>query len=77
MSAGTTLAAAPWPRAWLDAYPCDMPSSVPYPHAPLSALLEHAARNFDQVHVLLDTIVPSLIRKIGNARLTSAHDILR
>jgi long-chain acyl-CoA synthetase len=46
MSAGTTLAAAPWPRAWLDAYPCDMPSSVPYPQAPLTVLLEQAARRF-------------------------------
>jgi long-chain acyl-CoA synthetase len=38
--------AADWRRAWLDAYPCDQPSSVPYPQAPLTALLEFAARRF-------------------------------
>jgi long-chain acyl-CoA synthetase len=37
-----------WKQAWLDAYPCDMPSSVPYARAPLSALLEHAARRFPE-----------------------------
>jgi long-chain acyl-CoA synthetase len=46
MNAGTVLAATPWQRAWLDAYACDTPSSVPYPRKPLSALLEHAARRF-------------------------------
>ncbi len=46
MSTGTLLAVPPWQRAWLDAYPCDTPSTVPYPHAPLSALLEQAARRF-------------------------------
>src|SRR5262249_39124677 len=48
MSAGTVLAAPNWQRAWLDAYPCDTPSSVPYPPARLSALLEHAARRFPE-----------------------------
>jgi long-chain acyl-CoA synthetase len=43
---GSVVAATPWQRAWLDAYPCDTPSSVPYPRAPLSILLEHAARRF-------------------------------
>jgi long-chain acyl-CoA synthetase len=50
MSTGTVLAVPSWQRAWLDAFPCDTPSSVPYPHAPLSALLEQAARRFpDQI----------------------------
>jgi long-chain acyl-CoA synthetase len=35
-----------WKQAWLGEYPCDTPSSVPYPRAPLSALLERAARHF-------------------------------
>src|SRR5215831_17945289 len=42
-------AAAPvplWQRAWLDAYPCDVPSSIPYPSLPVSSLLENAARRF-------------------------------
>ncbi|HZY86056.1 MAG TPA: AMP-binding protein [Gemmataceae bacterium] len=37
---------APWQQGWLAAFPCDMPSSVPYPRVPLSALLPHAARRF-------------------------------
>lgn len=37
---------APWGHRWLDAYPCDVPTVVPYPRAPVSALLEHAARRF-------------------------------
>ena len=45
-----TLAApmrvADWRQVWLDAYPCDMLSTVPYPQAPLTALLETAARRF-------------------------------
>jgi len=36
----------PWQQTWLDQYDCDMPSVVPYPRAPLTALLEHAARRF-------------------------------
>src|SRR5437773_2057010 len=44
---GPVQAAVPlWQRAWLDAYPCDVPSSLPYPSVPLSALLETAARRF-------------------------------
>jgi long-chain acyl-CoA synthetase len=35
-----------WQRAWLDAYPCDVPSSLPYPSVPVSSLLETAARRF-------------------------------
>ncbi|HMC65420.1 MAG TPA: AMP-binding protein [Gemmataceae bacterium] len=33
-----------WQRAWLNLYPCDVPSSLPYPNVPISALLETAAR---------------------------------
>ena len=40
--------ASMWQRVWLDAYPCDVPSSLPYPNIPLSALLEMAARRFPQ-----------------------------
>ncbi len=36
----------PWQQAWLDRYPCDMPSSIPYPRAPLTALLENAVREY-------------------------------
>lgn len=35
-----------WHRVWLDAYPCDVPSSIPYPCVPVSALLDMAARRF-------------------------------
>src|SRR5579884_1186113 len=35
-----------WKSFWLESYPCDVPSTVPYPRAPLSALLEQAARRF-------------------------------
>jgi long-chain acyl-CoA synthetase len=35
-----------WQRVWLDAYPCDVPSSLPYPNIPLSALLETSAQRF-------------------------------
>jgi long-chain acyl-CoA synthetase len=35
-----------WHRVWLDAYPCDVPSSIPYPSVPVSTLLEMAARRF-------------------------------
>ena len=35
-----------WRQVWLDSYPCDMPTTVPYPRAPLTALLETAARRF-------------------------------
>jgi long-chain acyl-CoA synthetase len=35
-----------WQRVWLDAYPCDVPSSLPYPIVPISALLETGAQRF-------------------------------
>src|SRR5438552_2068979 len=37
-----------WQRVWLDAYPCDVPSSLPYPNVPLSALLETTAQRFPE-----------------------------
>ncbi len=37
---------ADWRQVWLDAYPCDVPSTIAYPQAPLTALLETAARRF-------------------------------
>src|SRR5262249_28611818 len=33
-----------WDRDWLDAYPRDVPSSLPYPAVPVSTLLGPAAR---------------------------------
>src|SRR5262245_35884165 len=36
----------PWQQTWLETYDCDVPSTVPYPRAPLTALLDHAARRF-------------------------------
>src|SRR5207248_3332990 len=35
-----------WHRAWLDAYPCDVPSSIPYPRVPVSTLMEMSAKRF-------------------------------
>jgi long-chain acyl-CoA synthetase len=35
-----------WQRVWLDNYPCDVPSSIPYPAIPVSTLMEMAARRF-------------------------------
>jgi long-chain acyl-CoA synthetase len=35
-----------WHRVWLDAYPCDVPSSIPYPCVPVSTLMEVSARRF-------------------------------
>jgi long-chain acyl-CoA synthetase len=35
-----------WKKAWIDAFPCDLPSSVPYPRVPLHTLLDHAAQRF-------------------------------
>ncbi len=32
-----------WKETWLNAYPCDMPSEVPYPRVPLYTLLQRAA----------------------------------
>jgi long-chain acyl-CoA synthetase len=44
---GLGRAAEPlWHRVWIDSYPCDVPSSIPYPCVPVSALLEMAARRF-------------------------------
>ncbi|HEV3255830.1 MAG TPA: AMP-binding protein, partial [Gemmataceae bacterium] len=44
---GPSRAAEPlWHRVWLDAYPCDVPSSIPYPCVPISTLMEMAARRF-------------------------------
>jgi len=40
--------AGEWKRYWLDNYSCDMPSTVPYPRAPLTVLLEEAARRFPE-----------------------------
>jgi long-chain acyl-CoA synthetase len=37
-----------WQKAWLGAYPCDMPSSVPYPRVPLYTLLDRAAQLFPE-----------------------------
>ncbi len=37
-----------WQRAWLDAYPCDVPSSLPYPSMPVSGLLESAAHRYPE-----------------------------
>src|SRR5262249_41067750 len=35
-----------WERHWLDKFPCDAPSGVPYPYVPVSVLLQEAARRF-------------------------------
>lgn len=35
-----------WHRVWLDNYPCDVPSSIPYPRVPVSTLLEMSARRY-------------------------------
>src|SRR5713101_2693360 len=44
---GPSRAAEPlWHRVWLDNYPCDVPSSIPYPSVPVSTLLEMAAKRF-------------------------------
>jgi long-chain acyl-CoA synthetase len=44
---GSNRASVPmWQRAWLDAYPNDVPSSLPYPNIPLSGLAESAAQRF-------------------------------
>ena len=46
VEAGGAVGAVSWRQGWLDHYPCDMPSSVPYPRVPLTALLERAGRLF-------------------------------
>src|SRR5205823_5647876 len=46
-SVGPSRPAEPlWQRAWLDAYPCDVPSSIPYPRVPISTLMEMSAKRF-------------------------------
>jgi long-chain acyl-CoA synthetase len=35
-----------WEKYWLDRFPCDAPSGVPYPYAPINIFLEDAARRF-------------------------------
>jgi long-chain acyl-CoA synthetase len=37
-----------WQRAWLDAYPCDVPSSLQYPTMPLGALLDGIALHYPE-----------------------------
>lgn len=37
-----------WQRDWLDAYPPDVPSSLSYPRAPVSILLDQAAEQYPQ-----------------------------
>src|SRR5713101_7040583 len=39
-------AGALWHRVWLDAYPCDVPTSIPYPRMPVSGLLDMAVRRY-------------------------------
>lgn len=46
LEAGGAVVPVSWRQGWLDDYPCDMPSTVPYPRVPLTALLERAARRF-------------------------------
>jgi long-chain acyl-CoA synthetase len=44
---GSNHASLPmWQRIWLDAYPCDVPSSLPYPNIPLSGLAELTCQRF-------------------------------
>jgi long-chain acyl-CoA synthetase len=38
--------AVPWQRAWEAAYPCETGLALPYPRAPVTAILEYAARRF-------------------------------
>jgi long-chain acyl-CoA synthetase len=42
----TGTAPARWQQGWLDEFPCDLPSVVPYPRAGLYALLQRSARRF-------------------------------
>lgn len=47
VSAGSMRTEQPlWHRVWLDNYPCDVPSSIPYPCVPVSTLLEMSAKRF-------------------------------
>ncbi len=46
---GPSRAAVPlWHRAWLDAYPSNVPSSLPYPSLPISSLVDTAALRFPE-----------------------------
>lgn len=36
--------ATDWRQTWINEYPCEQPTVVPYPNVPLSALLQRAAR---------------------------------
>jgi len=45
-SASLSAPAKDWKQSWLDAFPCDMPSVVPYPRASLSAILQRAAARY-------------------------------
>ncbi|MFO0928530.1 MAG: AMP-binding protein [Gemmataceae bacterium] len=42
------VSSSDWRRSWLTAFPCDLPSTVPYPQAPLSCLLRHTARRLPE-----------------------------
>src|SRR5437879_2854131 len=47
--AGSGQAVMPmWQRAWLNAYPDDVPSSLQYPSIPVSALVEATAARFPE-----------------------------
>jgi len=51
-SLGPSRPAVPlWQRAWLDGYPSNVPSSLPYPSMPVSGLLDDAARRFPERNV--------------------------
>src|SRR5262245_56516196 len=39
-------AATSWQRVWLDGFPCERTTALPYPQVPLGTLLETAARRF-------------------------------
>ena len=46
-SSGPSRATVPlWQRAWVDAYPSDVPSSLQYPNVPVCGLMESAAMRF-------------------------------
>src|SRR5260370_35334909 len=46
VGASSPAAPTPWQQAWLDNYPCDVLSVVPYPRAPLSVRLAGAPRSY-------------------------------
>jgi long-chain acyl-CoA synthetase len=46
LSAAERSSSLDWRRSWEDHYPCDRSLSLPYPKAPVTVLLEHAARRF-------------------------------